>query len=161
MQFSLHIMQFSFIYISLKQLAIMCFVSSVRAIIAGAVIFALVCTFLTILIPVCIVCRIKFGICRSNRNRQLATRVVTTAATPTAADVSTTSTTMRGLTGIRMSVIWNHVIVIFVVYYACICTSVQGEICDAASCWRGSTTSIDTQQTYTTVGLYRTWWGHC
>ena len=73
---------------------IMCVASSAAGIIAGAVILALVCTCLQILIPVCIVCCIGIGICGSSRNRRPTSRVVTTAAPPpTAAVVSTTTTT--------------------------------------------------------------------
>ena len=144
-----------------------CFASSVVAgIITGAVIFGLLFIFLPIITPVCAVCCIKFGICGSSWIQRPATRVVTTAAPPPVVVVSTTTTTMSRLTGMwhewYKTTVYN--IIIHIVYYACSCTIVHGEICVAASCGRGSTNniiSIDKQQTYTTVGLHRTWWGHC
>ena len=76
----------------------MCVASSGVGIFAGAVILALVCVFLPIITPVCVVCCIKFGICGSNRNRRPKSRVVTTTPSPTEAVVFTT-TILRGLTG--------------------------------------------------------------
>ena len=60
----------------------MCAASSFAGIIAGAVILALICTFLPILIPVCVVCYIRIRICGSSRNRRPTSQVVTTAALP-------------------------------------------------------------------------------
>ena len=78
-----------------------CFFIAGINITTGAIVFVLVCLFLQIIIPACIFCCIKFGICGSNRKRRLATQVVTTAVPPpTATFVSTTTTTMRELTGI-------------------------------------------------------------
>ena len=71
---------------------------AVTGIIIGVIVLSLVCTFLPILIPVCICCCLGVGICGASRNRGPSSRVVTTAAPPpppTSAVFTTTQTSQK------------------------------------------------------------------